>query len=197
MLRRNFSHDNDGDGWWFDTDNINVRVVHNRFVRNSRSGFFYEVSYDAVIRDNVFRANGRDPAWMGSGLRVASSQDVEVSGNRFVNNRFSTLSVDSGGRGSGAYGVHQTVGLFVHDNVFYVDGYVGSPYGSDDIVSTAANNRFEANDYVVSDSSRAWWMWGPGKRIGWATWRSFGFDLRGSLSEGAAATRARHPRSSH
>ena len=102
VLRRNFSHDNDGDGWWFDTDNINVRVVHNRFVRNTRSGFFYEVSYAAVIRNNVFQANGSDPAWMGSGLRVASSQDVEVSGNRFKNNRFSTLSVDSGGRGSGA-----------------------------------------------------------------------------------------------
>jgi hypothetical protein len=185
VLRDNYSHDNDGDGWWFDTDNINITVENNRFESNSRHGFLYEVSYDAVIRNNVFKLNATDAAWMGSGLRIASSKNVEVSGNLFENNRFSTLTVNSADRGSGKYGLHETTGLNVHDNVFKLsNGYVGASYGLAKITSAAADNRFLNNDYVVPDVSKTWWMWGPSKRIGWAGWRGFGFDLDGSVTVG-------------
>ena len=34
---------------------------------NSRNGFLHEVSFDALIRNNVFKENGTDRSWMGSG----------------------------------------------------------------------------------------------------------------------------------
>ncbi len=184
-LRGNYSHDNDGDGWWFDTDNISVLVEDNVFEANTRYGFFYEVSYAAVIRNNVFRRNATDPTWMGSGLRIASSRDVEVVGNRFDHNRFSTLSVNWADRGSGSFGEHELTNLYVHDNEFLLDqGWIGSPYGLEDITTASANNRFQSNRYVVPSTARSWWMWGPGKLIGWSKWNSFGFDLDGSVSVG-------------
>lgn len=184
-IRGNYSHDNDGDGWWFDTDNIRILVQDNVFEANSRYGFFYEVSYDAVIRNNVFSENGTDPTWQGSGLRIGSSKNVEVAGNRFENSRWSTLNVNWANRGTGAYGAHQLTGLFVHDNVFQLrNGWVGTPYGLDVITAASSNNRFQANRYIVPDLSGSWWMWGPGKRIGWAKWNAFGFDLGGSVEVG-------------
>ena len=90
-LRGNYSHANDGDGWWFDTDNIDILIENNVFENNTRSGLFYEVSYDAVIRQNIFRHNATDPAWRGSGMSILSSKNVEVLENRFEDNGYSTL----------------------------------------------------------------------------------------------------------
>ena len=184
-LRGNYSHHNDGDGWWFDTDNIRVIVEDNVFKANTRYGFFYETSYDAVIRNNVFRRNATDPTWNGSHLRITTSKNVEVVGNRFEDSGWSTLSLDWMDRGMGAYGEHQLTGLFVHDNVFQLsNGWVGTPYGFDAITAAPSNNRFQANRYIVPDVSASWWMWGPGRRIGWAKWNAFGFDLGGSVEVG-------------
>jgi nitrous oxidase accessory protein NosD len=184
-VRGNYSHHNDGDGWWFDTDNIRIVVQDNVFEANSRYGFFYEVSYDALIRNNVFSRNATDPTWQGSGLRIGSSKNVEVADNRFEDSRWSTLNVNWANRGSGAYGEHQLTGLFVHDNVFQLsNGWVGTPYGLDAITAASSNNRFQGNRYIVPDVSGSWWMWGPGKRIGWAKWNAFGFDLGGSVAVG-------------
>jgi hypothetical protein len=106
-------------------------------------------------------------------------------GNRFDHNRFSTLSVNWTARGSGTYGEHQLTNLYVHDNEFQLDqGWIGSPYGLDAITTGSANNRFQANHYIVPSTARSWWMWGPGKLIGWSKWNAFGFDVGGSVSVG-------------
>ncbi len=185
VLRGNYSHDNDGDGWWFDTDNINIVVEANRFEGNSRNGFFYEVSFDAVIRNNVFQGNGTDRSWMGSGIRIATSKNVEIVGNRFEDNGYSTLFANWADRGAGAYGEHETTHLNVHDNIFKLStGWIGSSWGLEKIAAPSAQNRFDRNIYVVPDPMERWWIWGSGSFLTWAQWRSLGFDVNGEVSVG-------------
>ena len=185
ILRGNYSHDNDGDGWWFDTDNINIVVENNRFEANSRNGFFYEVSFDALIGNNVFKDNGTDRSWMGSGIRIASSKNVEIVGNVFEGNDYSTLFANWVDRGSGAYGIHETTNLNVHDNIFTLNaGWIGSSWGLERIAAASAHNRFARNTYVVPDPTKRWWIWGSNGFLTWTEWRSLGFDVDGEVSVG-------------
>ena len=57
-IRGNSSHDNGGPGLWTDHDNRDVLYERNRVVGNAGAGIFHEISYDAVIRDNVVEGNG-------------------------------------------------------------------------------------------------------------------------------------------
>jgi len=65
---------------------INCRDVvyeDNLVERNHDSGIFHEISYNAVIRNNVVRYNGISlKKWVwGADILVAASQDVEVHDN--------------------------------------------------------------------------------------------------------------------
>jgi hypothetical protein len=161
-----------------------VLVEGNFFEHNTRYGFFYEVSYDAIIRNNVLRNNGTDRMWRGGGMRIATSENVEIHSNLFDDNKYSTLFANWEDRGSGAYGEFQLVDLYVHDNVFVMtEGWLGSSWGKEDIADPAANNRFENNSYFINDLSRSWWIWRPTGFMGWAKWQSLGFDTSWSLSK--------------
>ncbi|MPY97767.1 MAG: right-handed parallel beta-helix repeat-containing protein [Actinophytocola sp.] len=101
----NWIHDNHGPGIWADTNNNDFLIQRNLIERNDGQAFFYEISYNAVLRDNVIRHNtwvtGRefadrdDPFPIGTVYlseaggepRVpAPGSVIEISGNRFVNN---------------------------------------------------------------------------------------------------------------
>ena len=58
--------------------------------RNRGAGIFHEISFSAVIRNNIVRHNGTGgKTWFwGNNILVAASQDVEVYGN--------TLTADAG-----------------------------------------------------------------------------------------------------
>lgn len=183
IIRNNYSHDNDGDGWWLDWDNIDVLIEGNLFEGNSRYGLFYEASFRAIIRNNVFRRNGTDGSWYGTGLRVSTSRDVEVFDNVFEANRNTTIHIVWEDRGtSPLYGERQTSNLYVHDNLISMSaGYVGVPYGKAQVFDPIYNNRFEGNHYVVPDVAGMWWQW-KGSRVSWTRWRDFGFDQGGTLT---------------
>jgi parallel beta-helix repeat protein len=187
VVRANHSHANYGDGWWFDSSTADVLVEHNVFENNTRLGFFYETSFDAVIRNNIFRNNGTDPDWSGGGLAISTSKNVEVYANRFEDNKYSTLFVNWVDREPGSYGTPETTGLYVHDNVFIItEGWIGSSWGKEEIGSPEANNRFEGNDYFVADPAGEWWIWPPGGFTDWEGWQSLGFDTTGSLASEAS-----------
>jgi parallel beta-helix repeat protein len=180
IVRGNWSHDNIGDGWWFDSDNINTVVENNVFERNTRFGLFYETSFRAVVRNNEFTDNGTNGEWAGAGVWLSNSQDVRIHNNLFSNNAYSALSMSWADRGSSpVYGPYEVANVFVHDNVFRMkEGYVGVAYGDEAIYS--ANNRFEGNRYVVSDPDGRWWRWQDGAKT-WRQWQSLGFDRTGSV----------------
>jgi hypothetical protein len=56
-VRGNWVHDNRGPGLWGDTNNNDFLIEKNVIEKNDGSAIFYEVSYNAVIRNNTIRGN--------------------------------------------------------------------------------------------------------------------------------------------
>jgi hypothetical protein len=182
VVRNNWSHDNIGDGWWFDWDNINTVVEGNVFENNSRFGLFYEASFAAKIFGNKLIGNGESRKWSGAGLWINTSKNVEVYNNTFSGNRYSTLALVWSDRGtSSLYGARQLSNLYVHDNVFKMtEGFVGVPYGVPAIYSS--NNRFANNTYIVPDPSAKWWWW-EGSMKDFPAWKNYGHDATGTVKK--------------
>lgn len=56
-FRNNWVHDNQGPGLWIDGNNNGFMITNNIFERNAEEAVAYEVSYNAVISNNVVRGN--------------------------------------------------------------------------------------------------------------------------------------------
>ena len=53
----NWSHDNRGPGLWADTNNNDFDIENNNFSNNDFEGIIYEISYNALIKNNTFSQN--------------------------------------------------------------------------------------------------------------------------------------------
>jgi hypothetical protein len=69
-VRGNWVHDNRGTGLWADTNNNDFVIEKNVIEANDGAALIYEISYNAVIRDNTIRRNN----WV-EGRRQADSGD--------------------------------------------------------------------------------------------------------------------------
>jgi parallel beta-helix repeat protein len=87
-VRNAYVHDNDCRGLWADINAHDVLIEHNLVENNRAEGIYYEISQDAVIRNNrVYRNGIRGEGWYwDGGITVASSFNVEVYGNRLSGN---------------------------------------------------------------------------------------------------------------
>ncbi|HEY6736291.1 MAG TPA: carbohydrate binding domain-containing protein [Candidatus Saccharimonadia bacterium] len=102
-ITNNYVHDNKSVGIWADTNNVGFQLEGNYIANNDGQGFLYEISYNALVKDNNFLRNGlvNGPANIGfptgaiylseSGgdSRVANSHNystIEVTGNSFTDN---------------------------------------------------------------------------------------------------------------
>ncbi|MGH3762036.1 right-handed parallel beta-helix repeat-containing protein [Actinophytocola sp.] len=56
-VRGNWVHDNRGTGLWADTNNNDFLIENNVIEDNDGPAIFYEISYNAIIRNNVLRRN--------------------------------------------------------------------------------------------------------------------------------------------
>jgi parallel beta-helix repeat protein len=184
VVRNNYSHDNIGDGWWFDWDNYRMTFEGNLIEDNSRCGLLYEASFDGVIRNNTFRDNGMgtltaDRCW--ASVFLNTSKNIAVTGNTFVG-KGDGLNVVSVSRGTSTiYGLRQSTGLTVHNNTFRpAPGYfaVAVPYGK---TTMPTDSKVDQNRYVASDTSARWWSWRSGP-VTWSEWRGYGHDLSGSVA---------------
>ncbi|MGV9558859.1 right-handed parallel beta-helix repeat-containing protein [Streptomyces sp. NPDC003401] len=70
-VRGNWVHDNRGTGLWADTNNNDFRIEDNVFEDNDGAALIYEISYNAVVRDNTIRRNN----WV-EGRRAADRGDT-------------------------------------------------------------------------------------------------------------------------
>ncbi len=183
VVRDNYSHDNLGDGWWIDWDNIRITIEGNLFERNSRDGLFYEASFDAMIRSNLFRDNGwgnNAPDRYGSEVFINTSKNVELYGNTFEGNRDALGAVSTDRGTSQLYGLRETANLSVHDNSFVLmrERYaITVPFSKSRFPKSS---RFTRNAYQVPDASGKFWDWLSGP-VGWTSWRAYGFDAAGNL----------------
>ncbi len=190
-FRDNHVHDNNGPGLWCDIDCRNVIYEDNLVESNQQSGIFHEISFKAVIRNNVVRYNGSGKRrWFwGADITVAASQDVEVTGN--------TVTVAPGGCGimlidqgrkNDAGGQYKTRNNTVRGNEMTFEGAVCAggvsdtkPGNENFTIITDGNNRFDGNTYRVraaSDPSR--FVWGQDV-TDWSGFRRKGLEQSGRL----------------
>jgi parallel beta-helix repeat protein len=182
VVRGNYVHDNWGPGLWTDIDNINTLIEGNRVTNNAAQGIFHEISYAAVIRNNVATGNGMAHAdWLwGSGILVAASADVEVYGNTVSGNANGITGIQQK-RGTGAYGAHLVKNLNVHDNVVTMTsgGQTGIVQDMrDNTVFTSRNNRFSRNTYANVGNIATPFAWMNGNRT-ISQWKGYGQDVTG------------------
>ncbi len=87
-IRNAHVHDNDCRGLWADINARGALIEHNLVEDNWAEGILYEISQDAVIRNNrVYRNGVRAEGWYwDGGITVAASFNVEVYGNRLSGN---------------------------------------------------------------------------------------------------------------
>ena len=58
VVRNSCVHHNAGPGLWTDYDNIDTLYEGNIVFSNANDGIKHEISYDAIIRDNIVAGNG-------------------------------------------------------------------------------------------------------------------------------------------
>jgi hypothetical protein len=183
-IRNVHSHDNRGNGMWFDHSVINVLIELCTIVDNDTDGIYYEIGYDAVIRNNFIARNGtvtQGGAWGACGLEVHTSPNVEVYGNTLIHNYNSIIGKQQD-RGSGDYGDHLLSNFYVHDNYIYMSSGVpvgghpcwigvvsdyGDPFSQDMV--------FRDNHYRLGDSDDHF-TWGSPKNF--TEWLAAGNDLQ-------------------
>ena len=195
VFRGNHIHDNFGPGLWCDINCRNVLYENNIVERNHGAGIFHEISFNAVIRNNIVRHNGiADKDWFwGNDILVAASQEVEVYDN--------TLTVSPGkcgimlidqGRDDQARThsgpIYKTRNNAVRDNEMIFEG-AACAGGASDVkpghenfsVVTDGNNVFDGNVYRVPRASGpARFVWGHAT-FDWDGLRGQGVEPNGQL----------------
>jgi Right handed beta helix region/Glycosyl hydrolase family 26 len=117
-IRNAHVHDNDCRGLWADINARGALIEHNLIEDNREEGIFYEISQDAVLRNNHVHGNGLDGRgwyWAG-GITVASSFNVEVYGNRLSGN-YNGITGTQQDRLDSTPPAHLLDNLRVHDNL--------------------------------------------------------------------------------
>jgi hypothetical protein len=189
VVRNNWVHHNWGPGLWTDIGNDQTLYEGNTSEDNYGEGIVHEISYSAVIRNNILRRNGigdpRGDSWLwGAGIGIHSSPNVEVYGNTLTGNRHGIALIQQN-RGSGWLGAYELKNVNVHDNtVTFTNsnqrhGLV-SDYGTA-VWSSGNANRFENNRYVMSGTGANHFDWNSGPPKSDTQWRGFGHDDSGAF----------------
>ncbi len=178
VVRNNYAHDNKGPGLWTDIENENTFYEHNHTKANQEAGILHEISYQAVIRNNLieddgFSASGKTEPWYGAGIIVAGSSNVEVYGNTvrgYMNGIIGTQPHREPSRRGTPYLLR---GFYVHDNTIIQNqgiaaGIVRSgAFG--DAVFDSWNNRFANNQFHLANPQAKCFAWG-GSALSYQDW---------------------------
>ena len=154
VVRRNHVHDNDGPGLWTDGSSRDVLYDHNVVQRNSGPGILHEISYAAVVKQNVVTGNGFGlSGWLdGAGIVVSSSPHVQISNNTVAYNR-NGIGIIETAREPALHGLppHQTREVVVRDNSITMRvGHTGLVQNvGDTSYYTNRGIRFSGNKYSL------------------------------------------------
>jgi parallel beta-helix repeat protein len=188
VVRNSCVHHNEGKGLWTDFDNIDTVYEGNIVFSNANDGIKHEISYDAIIRDNIVADNGYGyDNWLwGSQILVQNSSKVKVYGNLVeVSPDFGNgVSIVHQDRGEGAYGPWHAVHNEVHDNTIIHLGSHGQDGVAmdtdDDWFWSEADNRFDRNTYVVADREVEHWTSNDRDAV-WKDIEDIGLDRNSEL----------------
>ncbi len=188
VFRGNDVHHNTGPGLWCDENCRSVLIEKNTVSFNASAGIFYEISSDAVIRDNVLTENGQAGlSWFwGAEIQVAASDNVSVTGNVLTVRPYgkAIMLIDQN-RKMAKGGYYGTRNDRVLDNrvTFLGNGVSG---GASDAGKPAVNygiiqnggNSFDRNVYRTPSNARPWFVWGQ-MVIDFAAFRQHGQETHG------------------
>ena len=190
LVEDNYVHDNDGPGLWSDTDNIDVTYRGNYVANNALEGILHEISYNALIEDNVVTNNGfgSKSGWLeGAGILILSSPNVEIRANTVMNN-LNGITIEQTDRGVGRYGPYESTDISVDDNVIVMKrGQTGLAQGvNDPSYFTDRGNRFAGNTYYLGCSTTPFAWRSPAGRmydgkLSTSEWIRVGNDRRGTF----------------
>jgi hypothetical protein len=129
-VRNAYVHDNDCRGLWADINARGALIEHNLIEDNWAEGIFYEISQDAVIRNNrVYRNGVRAKGWYwDAGILVYASFNVEVYGNRLSGNYNGIIGVQQD-RPDSTPPEHLLNDFHAHDNLICATADGGHPTG--------------------------------------------------------------------
>lgn len=191
-LINNHVHDNAGPGLWSDINCRDSLYEGNTVEGNAGAGIFHEISFAAVIRNNVVRHNGRAPyAWVwNADIQIAASEDVEVTGNDITVNAGGTaiVLIDQGREAVAPWTKpYETRNNHVHDNRVSFEGG-GTAGGASDVAAGApnfgiiasGNNRFAQNAYRAPRGAKLSFLWGE-QATDWAGFQGLGQESNGTL----------------
>lgn len=170
-VQNNYVHDNNGPGLWTDIDNIRTVYDSNRVINNGWNGIFHEISWDAVIKNNVVSGNGYlwdDWLW-GSNILISTSSNVQVYNNTVTvtANGGNGIGLIQQDRGDGKYGDLATNNNRIYSNNVTYLGSSGLSGGVADYNASAmfaaGNNVFSANKYVMpAGATKTRFVWKGG-----------------------------------
>jgi hypothetical protein len=189
QLRNNYVHHNEGPGLWADIDCDNVVFEHNRTSDNKVAGIFFEISFGAIIRDNVIQNEGGNPGRsgmdQGAGILLNTSSNAEIYRNEVVNCPNGIVGIQSN-RGTSRWTsrTYALKNMYAHDNsITQESGFAagirsGPAYAP--AVFTEWNNRFENNTYKLRDATGRFFFWDNGPRTT-AEWKTAGNEHTGKF----------------
>jgi hypothetical protein len=182
VVQSNYVHDNLGPGLWTDINNVGTLYDSNTVINNLNEGIKHEISYTAIIRNNIVKGNGNTPTvWLwNSQIEVQNSSNVQVYGN--------TVEVPVGGgngiglinqnRGTGTLGPWVAANNYVHGNTITHLGDNGASGLVDDTGGNAAvGNQFDSDHYILPHTGKTHWVWITGKS--WAAFQAVGEEVHG------------------
>ncbi|MEU4197384.1 right-handed parallel beta-helix repeat-containing protein [Kribbella sp. NPDC026611] len=172
---------NQGIGFWSDIAEHDRRITGNRIRDNAADGIRYEISYQAVIDQNVVEHNGFGTGrgsggtlWDGGGINVNTSSDVQVTGNLIKDNR-NALSIQSRTRGDGPRGTYVLRNVTVEGNLVVMT----NPEATLGVVENKGSPTkpgaitFRRNSYQVANPNSFAYH---GQSMSWSQWQQSGFD---------------------
>lgn len=187
VVRNNNSHDNTGLGLWTDGDNINALYEGNTVINNAYGGISHEISYSAIIRNNIVKYNGSAywPWLWGGQIQVQNSQNVEVYNNQVTvgANGGNGIVLIQQSRGNGQYGPYLTINNYVHNNSITFLGASGMTGGAADWNPSqffSGNNVFNSNNYHTYNQNNGNWAWASAQR-NWSNYRSLGLEPNSTI----------------
>jgi parallel beta-helix repeat protein len=189
VVRGNLSHHNNGHGMWTDIDNINTLYEGNTVRDNGAGGIAHEISYAAVIRNNLVSNNGpADCIWLwASQIQIQNSQKVSIYDNTVVTSASTcgnAIGLIHQARGDGEFGPYVTRDNKIFRNLIVERGSstaAGAVADHDAGSVFDGNNTFDANVYLVPDIKVDRWYWGGRKRT-WDDFRQLGHENNGQLA---------------
>lgn len=188
IVRGNYVHDNYGPGLWTDYENIDSVFEDNKVVHNLAGGIIHELSYDAVIRNNVVIGNGfghpiQDDVW-GAGISIQRSMNVEVYGNRVLNNNAGITAVHDFAGPDCFSEPHEVANTIIRDNTIRQKEGVATGLrlrNTDDTsFYESKGNEWSRNRYLLGDVVLGLHFF----YNGWVTatrWKEVGYDIGSSF----------------